>query len=121
MLVTLPTLLQRLTALDGVKAVVIAGRDGLVVAQSDLPLPDAEALAAFGAAALSAAEALGAEMRRAALTGLIIEYGDALISVDPLGDLAATVTRLEAAATLVPLRVTLRQVRGEMLAALDAM
>ncbi len=118
---TLPSILNRLTALDGVKAVVITGREGLVVAQTDLPLPDAEALAAFGAAALAAAEALGAETRRAALVGLVIEYGDTLISIDPLGDLAATVTRLDAAATLVPLRVTLRQVRGDLLAALDAM
>jgi predicted regulator of Ras-like GTPase activity (Roadblock/LC7/MglB family) len=119
--VTLPSILNRLTALDGVKAVVITGREGLVVAQTDLPLPDAEALAAYGAAALAAAEALGVETRRTALVGLVIEYGDILISIDPLGDLAATVTRLDAAATLVPLRVTLRQVRGELLAALDAM
>jgi predicted regulator of Ras-like GTPase activity (Roadblock/LC7/MglB family) len=118
---SLTSILGRLTALDGVRAVIVTGREGLVIAQTDLPLPDAEALAAYGAAALSAAEALGAETRRTALVGIIIEYGDALISVDALGEMAATVTRLDAAATLVPLRVTLRQVRGELLAALDSL
>ncbi len=114
-------MLGRLITIEGVRATVLAGREGLVIAQTDLPLPDAEALAAFGAGVLNAAEGLGAETRRGALIGTVIEYADTLVSVDPLGEMALTVTRLDAAAALVPLRLTLRQIRGELLAALDAL
>jgi predicted regulator of Ras-like GTPase activity (Roadblock/LC7/MglB family) len=118
---SLTTLLGKLTAIEGIRAVVIAGRDGLSIAHSDQPIDEAEALAAFGAQAFSAADALGAETHRTGLVGLVLEYGDALVSVDPLGEMALTVTRLDTAAVLVPLRVTLRQMRGELLATLDAM
>lgn len=113
--------LNRLTAIEGIRSIVVTGREGLVIAQTDQPLDEAEALAAFGASALSAAEALGAGTHRTALVGIVLEFGDALVSIDPLGEMAATVARLDTAAVLVPLRVTLRQLRGELLAALDAM
>jgi predicted regulator of Ras-like GTPase activity (Roadblock/LC7/MglB family) len=119
--VALKDTLGRFVAIDGVRALVVAGRDGLVIGQTDLPLPDAEALAAYGAQALSAAEGLGSETRRTALVGIVAEYGDALVSIDPLGELAVTVARLDTAAALVPLRQNLRQWRGDLLAALDAM
>ena len=118
---SLTPILARLTAIEGIRAIVITGREGLVIAHTEQPLPDAEALAAYGASALSAADALGAETRRTPLVGIVIEFGDTLISIDPLGEMAATVARLDTAAVLVPLRVTLRQLRGELLAALDAM
>ena len=117
----LKDILGRFVAIDGVRALVITGREGLVIGQTDLPLPDAESLAAYGAAALAAAEALGSETRRSALVGIVVEYGDALVSIDPLGELAATVARLDTAGALVPLRQNLRQWRGDLLAALDAM
>ena len=117
---SLLTILDRLISIEGVRTIAIAGREGLIIERAPQGSADAEALAAFGASALSAAEGLGAETQRAALIGLVLEYQDALISVDPLGELALTVTRIEAAAALVPLRQTLRQLRGEMLAALDA-
>jgi predicted regulator of Ras-like GTPase activity (Roadblock/LC7/MglB family) len=117
----LNAILSRLTAFDGVRAVVVTGREGLPIDAAPAALDDADALAAFGMDALSAAAALGAETRRASLIGAILEYGDALISVEPLGEYAATVARLDSAAALVPLRQALRQMRGELLAALDAM
>ena len=53
---SLNPILARLTAIEGIRAVVIAGREGLVIAHTEQPLPDAEALAAYGASALSAAD-----------------------------------------------------------------
>lgn len=117
----LESILGRVTALPGVRALIVTGREGLPIAQTPAPVDDASELAAFGASALAAAEGLGAETRRTALVGVILEFGDALVSVDPLGEYAATVARLDSAAALVPLRQALRQLRGELLAALDAM
>ncbi len=117
---SLAPLLERVTAIGGVQAVVVAGRDGLAIAQSPETLSEADALAAFGASVLSAAEGLGAETHRGATIGVVLEYGDMLISVDPLGELALTVSCFDHAAVLVLLRLTLRQARNELLAALDA-
>ncbi|HKD75143.1 MAG TPA: roadblock/LC7 domain-containing protein [Ktedonobacterales bacterium] len=117
---SLATILQRVTAINGVQAVVLAGRDGLAIAQVPGTLGEADALAAFGASVLSAAEGLGAETNRGATIGVVLEYGDMLISVDPLGELALTVSCFDHAAVLVLLRLTLRQVRNELLAELDS-
>jgi len=118
---TLSAILDRLTGLDGVRVVILAGRDGLPIAQSPHTFDSAEPLAAFGANALSTAIGLGAATQRTALIGVVCEYQDALVSIDPLGEMATTVALIDAAAALVPLRQTLRQLRGELLAALDAM
>jgi predicted regulator of Ras-like GTPase activity (Roadblock/LC7/MglB family) len=117
----LPTILERLIGIEGVRTIVVAGREGFVIARAADTGDDDEAFAAFGASALSAAEALGAETQREALISVILEYNDTLLSIDPLGELALTVAQLDTAAVLVPFRLLLRQVRGELLAALDAM
>ncbi len=118
----LASILERLTTIEGIALVAVAGRDGLIIDHAPrVTSVDVVALAAYGASALGAAESLGAEMRRGALTGIVFDFADALISVDPLGEAALTVAWLDAAAALVPLRQTLRQLRGELLATLDAL
>lgn len=114
-------MLDYLVAIEGVRAVVLAGRDGLPIACAPRTAEDVDVLAALGTAALSAAAELGMETHRAPLIGVVLEYQDALICAEPLGDFAVAIARLDAPAALVAWRQTLRQIQGEILGALDTL
>ncbi len=114
-------LLSRVLAVPGVRAVVLAGREGLpieAVGRADARL--FEALAALGASALSTAGALGQELSAGTTVGTLLEYERALASLDPLGEYAVVVTLAENAASLGRIRQTLQASRDELLRALDA-
>ena len=119
----MPTLrehLARYSAIPGVRAVVLTGRDGLAMetaGRGDQRL--FEALGALGASALGTADALGQDLGGATI-GALLEYDNGLVSVDPLGEYAALVTLMESAASLGRLRQALGAGRGELLRALDA-
>jgi predicted regulator of Ras-like GTPase activity (Roadblock/LC7/MglB family) len=117
----LQDILDRVIALQGVRMVLVAGRDGLPITHAPRIIEDAEALAGYGANMLQSAESLGTISRRTAIVGLIIEYGDTLLSIEPLGEQALTIARIDTATALVPLRQSLRQARQELLVALDAL
>lgn len=113
--------LAHVLALPGVRAVVLAGREGLTIdaaGQGETRLFDA--LGALGASALGTSAALGQELGGGAVVGVILEYEAGLVAVDPIGPYAALVTLAESAASLGRLRHALATVRGEMLRALDA-
>ncbi len=114
--------LSRLIAIPGVRAVVLVGRDGLAIdaaGRGDERFHDA--LGALGASALGTTEALGHELGNGRAVGTLLEYEDALVSVDPLGDLAAVVTLAESAASLGRIRHTVAASRDELLRSLDAL
>ncbi|HEY7834930.1 MAG TPA: roadblock/LC7 domain-containing protein [Ktedonobacterales bacterium] len=114
--------LVHLLALPGVRAVVLAGREGLTIdamGQGEARL--FEALGALGASALGTSESLGQELGAGAgaAVGVILEYEGGLVSVDPVGPYAALVTLAESAASLGRLRHALATARGDLLRALD--
>jgi predicted regulator of Ras-like GTPase activity (Roadblock/LC7/MglB family) len=118
---SLRDLLSRVTQLQGVRAIVLTGREGLpleAAGRGDTQL--FETLAALGASALQTAEALGQEMPAGATLGVVLEYERALVRVDPLGEFAAVVTLAENAAILSRVRQTVVGVRDEVLRQLDA-
>lgn len=112
--------LGRLLAIPGVRASVLVGRDGL-------PIETAgrgderflELLGALGASALGTTEALGHELGQGETVGTLLEYENALVSVEPLGDFAAVVTLAENAASLGGIRQLVRGNRDELLRTLD--
>ena len=113
--------LARFLAIPGVRTAVLVGRDGLPIeaaGRGDARFHDA--LGALGASALGTTEALGHELAQGHTVGVIMEYGDALASVDALGDFAAIVTLAENAASLGRVRATVRGSRDEILRILDA-
>lgn len=113
--------LGRLLAIPGVRAVVLVGRDGLSIETSgrgDERFLDM--LGAMGASALGTTEALGHELGQGQTVGALLEFENALVSVDPVGDFAAVVTLAENAASLGSIRQMVRGSRGELLRALDA-
>lgn len=112
--------LARILAVPGVRAVVVVGRDGLMVdaaGRGDQHL--FEALGALGASALGTTEALGQELGSGATVGTLLEFEGALVTADPLGEYAAVVTLAENAASLGRVRHTLHTTRSDLLSALD--
>ena len=113
--------LAHVLALPGVRAAVLAGRDGLTIdaaGRGDQRFFDS--LGALGASALGTTEALGHELGSGAAGGAILEYESALISVDPMGPYAVLVTLAESAASLGRIRHTITSLRADLLRALDA-
>lgn len=113
-------LLSRLIEIPGVRAAVLVGREGLLI-ESVGRADDRtrEALGALGASALSVTESLGAELGAGPTVATILEYEDALVSVDPLGEFATVVTLAENAASLGRIRHTLQSQQAELLRLLD--
>jgi len=112
--------LAHLLAVPGVRSVVLVGRDGLPIeATGRGDERFLEALGAMGASALGVTEALGAEFGHERTVATLLEYEDAFVSVDPLGEYAAIVTLAESAASLGSIRRTVRAARDELLRQLD--
>jgi predicted regulator of Ras-like GTPase activity (Roadblock/LC7/MglB family) len=112
--------LVRFLSVPGVRAAVLAARDGLTLdAAGQGEGRHFEALAAYGVGALTTAEALGQDLPFGPTIGLVLEYDAALVSVDPLGEYAVLVTLCESAAGLTRLRQTLHAARADLLRALD--
>ncbi len=113
--------LARFLSVPGVRAVVLAGRDGLSIETAGRGDPRVfEALGALGASALSTTEALGQELSAGAPIGVVQEFDATLVSVDPVGDYALIVTLCDNAGSLGRVRNTLRTVYDDLLRALDA-
>jgi uncharacterized protein len=112
--------LARLLSIPGVRAAVLVGREGLPIELAGRGDPRfLEALGAHGASALGTAEALGHELGGGRPVAALLEFEDALLSVDPLGEYAAVVTLAESAASLGSVRQTIYASREELLRELD--
>ena len=112
--------LARLLAIPGVRAAVLVGREGLpieIAGRGDQRF--LESLGAHGASALGTTEALGHELGGGLPIAALLEYEDALVSVDPLGDYAAVVTLAESAASLASIRQLIYASRDDILRQLD--
>jgi predicted regulator of Ras-like GTPase activity (Roadblock/LC7/MglB family) len=113
-------ILARLIEIPGVRAAVLVGREGLIIEWAGRGDDRArEALGALGASALGVTESLGSELGAGPTVGAVLEYDDALVSVDPLGEFATVVTLAENAASLGRVRHTVRASQSELLRLLD--
>jgi predicted regulator of Ras-like GTPase activity (Roadblock/LC7/MglB family) len=112
--------LSRLLVIPGVRAVALAGREGLLIetaGRADRRMY--EALAALGASVISSADTLGQEVNAGANMATILEYEGALVSIDPAGEFAIVITLAENAASLARIRHTLASSQDELLRLLD--
>jgi predicted regulator of Ras-like GTPase activity (Roadblock/LC7/MglB family) len=78
-------LVRALRARDGVEAVVLLGRDGLVIDSQSAPAIDAERLAAIVPLVVGAADELGNQGSRGAVSTVVVEYESGVAIVSPLG------------------------------------
>jgi uncharacterized protein len=119
-MVDLKQTLSRFLTIPGVRLAVLVGRDGLLIeglARDNKD--DMEAVGAMMTSGLNAAEALGQEIARGNVVGVLNEYEHGLVSVDPLGDFALVVTLFDNAGCISRIRHLIKSSRNEILEALD--
>src|SRR2546423_585 len=85
-MVDLKQMLSRFLTIPGVRLAVLVGRDGLLIeGLSRDGKEDMETVGAYMATGLNTAEALGQEISRGGVVGVLTEYEQGLVSVEPLG------------------------------------
>lgn len=119
-MVDLKQTLNRFLSIPGVHQAIIVGRDGLMIEGSSRDgKEDMEAVGAITTTGLSAAEALGQEIARGSVVGVLMEYEHGLVSVDPLGEFALMITLSDNASNISRVRHLIKASRNEILEALD--
>jgi uncharacterized protein len=119
-MVDLKQTLSRFLSIPGVRLAVLVGRDGLMIEGLTRDgKEDMEAVGALMTSGLNTAEALGQEIVRGNVVGVLHEYEHGLVSVDPLGDFALMVTMFDNAASIGRVRHMVKTSRTEILEALD--
>ena len=119
-MVDLKQTLSRFLSIPGVRLAVLVGRDGLMIeGLAREGKEDMEAVGAMMTSSLNSAEALGQEIVRGNVVGVLHEYEHGLVSVDPLGDYALVVTLFDNAASIGRVRHMVKTSRSEILEALD--
>jgi predicted regulator of Ras-like GTPase activity (Roadblock/LC7/MglB family) len=119
-MVDLKQMLNRFLAIPGVRQAVLVGRDGLPIeGMTRDGKDDIEAIGAITTTGFSSADALGKEISRGNLVGVLMEYEHGLVSIDPLGDFALVVTLSDTASNIGRVRHLLKTSRNEILEALD--
>ena len=119
-MVDLKQTLSRFLTIPGVRLAVLVGRDGLMIeGLAREGREDMEAVGAMMTSSLNSAEALGQEIARGNVVGVLHEYEHGLVSVDPLGDYALVVTLFDNAESIGRVRHMVKTSRSEILEALD--
>ncbi len=119
-MVDLKQTLSRFLSIPGVRQAILVGRDGLMIEGLTRDgKEDMEAVGAITTTGLSTAEALGQEIARGNVVGVLMEYEQGLVSVDPLGDFALMVTLFDTASNIGRVRHLVKASRNEILEALD--
>ncbi|HEX4205679.1 MAG TPA: roadblock/LC7 domain-containing protein [Ktedonobacteraceae bacterium] len=119
-MVDLKQMLNRFLAVPGVRQAILVGRDGLMIeGMTRDGKEDIEAVGAVSTSGFGAAEALGREIARGSLVGVIMEYEHGLVSVEPLGDFALMVTLSDNASNIGRIRHLVKTSRNDILEALD--
>src|SRR5205085_5497050 len=119
-MVDLKQTLSRFLSIPGVRQAILVGRDGLMIeGLTHDGKDDMEAVGAIMTTGLSTAEALGKEIARGSVIGVLMEYENGLVSVDPLGDFALMVTLSDNASNIARVRHLIKTSRNEILEALD--
>src|SRR5213079_337804 len=115
-MVELKQTLSRFLSIPGVRQAILVGRDGLMIeGLTHDGKDDMEAVGAIMTTGLSTAEALGKEIARGSVIGVLMEYENGLVSVDPLGDFALMVTLSDNASNIARVRHLIKTSRNEIL------
>jgi len=113
----LAELIEQARDVDGIDAVAVIDRDGMLLAASASEETDTETLGAAAASGLLVADALGAELGRGEATQTTVELRDGTVILTPLDEDLALVIVARPTANLGRLRLLARRSRGDLLAA----
>ena len=107
-------ILKDILDINGVQAVLIAGRDGFVIesggASSDVKI---DALGALLANAINSLDQMGTEMGVSTYRDMFVEYGSSVIMSRPIGDALLAIVSPDAS-TLGLIRYKLKSFAGEL-------
>jgi hypothetical protein len=112
-LTSIQELVRALRERDGVEAVVLLGRDGLVVDAQAAQNVDAERLAAVVPLVVGAADELGEQVARGGVATVVLEYQSGVAIVSALGTDAILLV-LATLRETGPLLYELRRNRGRL-------
>src|SRR5579859_1477492 len=103
-------MLDTVVGLEGVRAVAVGGRDGLLIdgRQND-DRANLDALAAISASLVGHLESIASDLDEGAVGQTIVEFGQGLVIVHPAGDVAVMTILLGSSANLGRLRLALRK------------
>lgn len=104
-------ILDGLLKVDGVTAALVIGRDGFVIESAAAHAIDADAVGAIAASSLSAAEAMGEEMKLGALGSILIEYELGPVAVTLAGPDAVLAVVGNQGTNLGRVRIEMRKIR----------
>lgn len=107
----LRSILDALLKVEGVTAVMVAGRDGFAIESVSASSLDADSVAAIAASSLTAAEAMGETLKLGAMGTILIEYEQGPVAVTPAGPDAVLAVVGNQDANLGRVRIEMRKVR----------
>lgn len=109
-------MLEQFTAIDGVRLALLVGRDGLLIESVTRPGADAdaEAVAAMAASGLGSTEALGEEVKLGHPVQLLAEYGEGVVVLEPVANLAALAVVADGVSQLGRIRLVARRQRQDL-------
>lgn len=113
----MPTIRELVKALgqrEGVEAVVLLGRDGLLIDGRTMPSLDAEHLAAHVPSLIAAAEELAVHAQRGPLVTSVLEYERGYAVVSALSNEAVLLVLVHPSANVGALLFELRRHRGNI-------
>ena len=114
----LKNILEQFVALGGVRAVVLADREGLLIEEAgDFDLP-ADVTAALASCLVESSEGLGRDLDRGALTGMMLEYASGTLLVHGIGSSAMLAVFVDGTAVLGKVRYYAKKVLPELASAL---
>lgn len=111
---TIHDLVRAIAERDGVEAVVVLGRDGLLIDGRTARDLDGEQLAALAPAVATAAESVGISSARGPLVTAVLEYENGLAILSPLSSDAMLLVLVHASANLGSLLFDLRRHRASI-------
>lgn len=111
---TIHDLVRAIAERDGVEAVIVLGRDGLLIDGRTARDLDGEQLAALAPAIASAAESLGASWSGGPLVTAVLEYEQGLALIAPLSSDVMLLVLVHASADVGSLLYDLRRHRASI-------
>jgi len=115
---TVNEILNDLSNLEGVKAAVVAGRDGFCVESVITKGMDIDALGAIFSTSMSPSELMGNELKMGELTQNMIEFKHGNIILTAIGPNAILGVVTNSKANLGALRYNIKKIRGNLAKAL---
>ncbi len=103
-------MLDTLAGVGGVDAVVVSGRDGLLIdGRENNEVGSLETLAALSSSLLGSFDNLGADLDKGAVTQAIVEFNESMAILQPAGTMGVLTMVLNSSTNLGRVRLALRK------------